>query len=264
MQTMTSSSKIVTCTLILALLVSSMVLVAVCAETPAVKPSVPEFTLEVVDFSYDVPPHNETDHYTGEVRTIPGYHVENKTIKLSVKNQPTNFTVDGVTYQTYYMIKKTPHFYTDWIQTGVTETLQKNPEGDYAEYLRNCPQQSETEYTVFYFSEDWEPKAQIDFQVQALRGHDSQAWAPPCIPPIGGYWGAEYYSAIALDESSGWSDVQTATIPEDNTGLDELFSGFVWTWENTATVLGSLVVLLLIVIAVLLVRIKKLHTKKKA
>jgi hypothetical protein len=260
---MKRANKFAKCILIMVFLVSNMAMVAVCAETPAVKPSVPEFTLEVVDFSYDVPPHNETDHYTGEVRTIPGYHVENKTIKLSVKNQPTNFTVGGVTYQTYYMIKKAPHFYTDWIQTGSTKTLQENPEGSFAEYIKDCPRQSDSEYTVFYYSDDWEPNAQIDFQVQALRGHDSQAWSPPCIPPIGGYWGAEYYPAIALDESSGWSDVQTATIPEDNTGPAELFSGFVWTWENTATVLGSLVVLLLIVIAVLLVYIKKLHVQKK-
>jgi hypothetical protein len=39
------------------------------------KPSVPEFTVKLVDNSYDVPPTQTTDPYTG-TKTIPGYHVK--------------------------------------------------------------------------------------------------------------------------------------------------------------------------------------------
>ena len=56
------------------------------------KPSVPEFTLKYIDNSYDVPPSTTTtiDQYTGKeiVTTTPGYHVENKSIEITITNQP--------------------------------------------------------------------------------------------------------------------------------------------------------------------------------
>ena len=51
------------------------------------KPSVPEFTVEFVDKSYDVPPTYGVDHSTGEKVVISdGYHVIFKTIEVSIKN----------------------------------------------------------------------------------------------------------------------------------------------------------------------------------
>jgi len=51
---------------------------------------VPEFTLRYVDNSYDVPPKTttSTDPYTNEITTttIPGYHVENRTVEAVIKN----------------------------------------------------------------------------------------------------------------------------------------------------------------------------------
>jgi hypothetical protein len=51
---------------------------------------VPDFTLRYVDNSYDVPPKTttSTDPYTNEITTttIPGYHVENKTVEAVIKN----------------------------------------------------------------------------------------------------------------------------------------------------------------------------------
>ena len=63
---------------------------AVQAESSIPKPSVPEFTLKYVDNSYDVPPKTttSTDPYTNEITTttIPGYHVENRTVEAVIKN----------------------------------------------------------------------------------------------------------------------------------------------------------------------------------
>ena len=52
------------------------------------KPSVPEFTVKAVSHPYDVPTTYSTDPYTGETITHEGYHVENKSIEVWIKNQP--------------------------------------------------------------------------------------------------------------------------------------------------------------------------------
>lgn len=227
----------------------------VCAETPTVKPSVPEFTLEVVDFSYDVPARNETDIYTGEVRTISGYHVENKTIKLSVKNQETNFTIDGKKCQMYLAIRQKPHYGTEWTQTGSNITLEASP-GRYGQFISiDCARQSNSEYTVFWYLGDWAPNTTMDFQVQALCGHDTQRYLPlDAETMMAGlpfsYRYSEYKDAIACDGKSDWSEVQSITIPPNPTAAPEATpeptaqSGFDWTWENTKTAFDGVSVLL--------------------
>jgi hypothetical protein len=56
----------------------------------SLKPAVTEFSLQYVDNSYDIPPSytSTKDLYTGEVTTstIPGYHVENKSIVATIRN----------------------------------------------------------------------------------------------------------------------------------------------------------------------------------
>src|SRR5512138_1279460 len=52
-------------------------------------PSVPEFTVRYADFSYDVSPTYGIDQYTGKTIIVKmAEHVDNKTIELTVKNQP--------------------------------------------------------------------------------------------------------------------------------------------------------------------------------
>ena len=51
-------------------------------------PSVPQFTVRYVDYSYDVPPKYGIDQYTGQNVTIQaGYHVDNRSIEFTIKNQ---------------------------------------------------------------------------------------------------------------------------------------------------------------------------------
>jgi len=57
-------------------------------ETNSFTPAVPEFTVELVDSSYDVPTTYSTDPYTGKQVTHEGYHVAKRTIEVRIKNQP--------------------------------------------------------------------------------------------------------------------------------------------------------------------------------
>jgi len=80
------------------------------------KPSVPEFTVKLVDTSYDVPSTTTTttNPYTGEktTTTIPGYRVENKSIVVTVKDQSfTSYTgTDGYTRVMRYTVQVKGHF----------------------------------------------------------------------------------------------------------------------------------------------------------
>jgi len=79
------------------LVLSTFVMVKAVFAESIQAPYVPEFTVELVAHPYDVPPVTTTtiDQYSGEeiVTTIPGYHVENKSIEITIKNQPfTPFT----------------------------------------------------------------------------------------------------------------------------------------------------------------------------
>jgi hypothetical protein len=82
--------KILTLILVAVLAASSLAIVGNVAG--ASKPSVPEFTLKFIDTSYDVPSTTTTttDPYTGKqtVTTHDGYHVQNGTIDVKIKNQP--------------------------------------------------------------------------------------------------------------------------------------------------------------------------------
>jgi hypothetical protein len=52
-----------------------------------VPPPAPDFTLRYMDNSYDVPSTYEIDPYTGKnTTTADSYHVENKSITLTIKN----------------------------------------------------------------------------------------------------------------------------------------------------------------------------------
>ena len=69
------------------ILLASLAISSMRAESSITKPSVPEFTVKLMDNSYDVPAHNYTDPYSGKNTTYAGYHVYNATIDITIKNQ---------------------------------------------------------------------------------------------------------------------------------------------------------------------------------
>jgi len=171
---------------------------------PIPKPSVPEFTVELVDSSYDVPTTYSIDPYTGENVTHTGYHVESTSIEVKIKNQPFVSYYDtssGWNINFYYNIRIKGHYSEDW--TELYRASDGYPHQD-----------SESEYTVRTYTLgentdtilgtkmiEFPPGAQVDFQVEAMIGYvhrDATSFMAP--------W-------VFTGEKSGWSETQTLTIP---------------------------------------------------
>jgi hypothetical protein len=192
--------------MLLALLaLSSLVIVEAVFAQSIQKPSVPEFTVELVDNSYDVPsydvpPTYGIDQYTGENITISegyhveGYHVENKTIEITVTNQPF-VSSDEYTHFGYNVRVKGP-FGESWTQLfPYTESQEVGP--------WNLRFQSASEYTVISIPQDYPSGGTVELQVEAVIaiGH-------PFLNTNFGYW--EYLT-------SGWSNTKAITIGESQT-----------------------------------------------
>ena len=190
--------------LLLSTLAVTVLFGTVKAESSIPKPSVPEFTLVLVDSSYDVPTTYSIDPYTGENVTHQGYHVENKKIGIRIKNQLfTSYYNDsiGQTVNFYYKIRFKGHFEEDWTE------LYRASDG--------YPHQwSDSDYTILTFlsetgktieatgfSKTFQDGAQVDYQVEAMVGYihrdASIAFAP---------W-------VFTGEESGWSETLTLTVP---------------------------------------------------
>ena len=122
--------------LILILAASSLIVVKP-AHSSITKPSVPEFTVKLVDSSYDVPTTYSIDPYTGENVTHAGSHVERRSIEVKIKNQPFTPYYDessGWNISFYYNIRIKGYYSEDWIE------LYRASDG--------YPTQSDSEYIV--------------------------------------------------------------------------------------------------------------------
>jgi hypothetical protein len=205
------------------------------------KPSVPEFSVRFVNASYSV---TTTNPYTGLSETKL---TSNNSIEVTIKNQP--FDYSG--YQIYYNIRVKPRFADNWTEIYPIRNMTSSYNGDgtfsYALYIVDSPPQSKSSLTVitfpvvetelygasgydiqrYYSGPQYEEGryfaflsaipsgGQVDFQVEALVGHDSQMWVieHPFYPTIGGHSAP----AVAYDESSEWGNTQTVTIGESQT-----------------------------------------------
>jgi hypothetical protein len=163
---------------------------------------VPEFTLDYVDNSYDVPPTttSSTNPYTNETTTttISGYHVENKTVIATIKNNIG---------ASYYNFRYKGHYAEKW-RYYPSDPDSPSKYNHYNSY-RVPYQASNSSYTVIslHFLPEI-PEGEIDIQMQAL---------------FGGYR-AVHYGNILLPEptydfyfegtTSEWSPTQTITIGE--------------------------------------------------
>jgi hypothetical protein len=171
------------------------------------KPSVPEFTVTLADHSYDIPftITSTINPYTGEQEnhTQGGYHIENKTIDVSILNQPfTSVTIDGNTTQLYYVIRWKGH-YENWNDNITYSGF------DYNYYLNlGGLKASNSEYTVKSYSLPIQ-NGKIDFQVKAQAGYTFLYYGNHAhIQPIG--------TDFQADAESDWSPIQTVTIGESS------------------------------------------------
>ncbi len=177
---------------------------------PIPKPSIPEFNVKLIDRSYDVPLTytNLTDPFTGQqiIITHGGYHVENRTIDVIIKNQPfTPTDIDDNTTQLFYAIRWKGHF-EGWANTYHISSI------DYDYYLNTYGVQASNSdstvktYTIATFGNVPEG-GQVDFQIKAQSGYSFAHYrdhAP--IQPIG-------INFQSVEESDG-SNTQSITIEE--------------------------------------------------
>lgn len=231
--------------LILVLALSSLIMVESASAQSIPKPSIPEFTLKYVDSSYDVPPTYGIDPYTGKtVLTQAGYHIQNNSVELIIKNQPYQSyrNENGSLVWLYYVVAVKGHFekwtYENWAsQTIYSKTYDSYPNG----YIPS----SDSEYTVvtyglggdngtdtayeyrsptyntpFYYGYydytlgNISVGGQVDFRVQAIIGYSTRINETFSGPPIGLDPGESYHYYIFTGQTSDSSNSQTVTISD--------------------------------------------------
>jgi hypothetical protein len=195
--------------LIVVIFATSMLSIAGSLATQSTpKPFIPQFSIKVVDYSYDVPTTYSTDSYTGKQITNPGYHVEDIRIEGKIKNQPfipytmpnpnstSNYDAT-LKIDFYYNIRYKGHFgsESEWMNLVGTRD---------ADFLIQNYGFEYTNFTIAgYNARMFEEGAVIDLQVKAYIGFET--W---------GFVGTFPYR-ILNGEESGWSNTLTITISKD-------------------------------------------------
>jgi hypothetical protein len=152
---------------------------------------IPEFTVQIVTHPYDVQPSQSIDPYTGKTTNQNGYHVENKTIEMKIKNQ----VVSNNTYL-YFGIREKGHFGQTW-NTNTGE---------------NSPKPSNSDYTVLSFPIVYPPNSQVDYQVETFVGYNIYQ------PPTGGTpFGSGWHFTIV--QESGWSNIETLNLTDGSVSI---------------------------------------------
>jgi hypothetical protein len=223
------SKSVVALLLTVALTASLFIFKVAPASAATPKPSVPEFTLKYVDYSYDVPPKttSTTDPYTNEktTTTTPGYHVENKTIQATINNNLS---------ASYYNFRYKGRYEDEW------SYYPFDPNASLAYMLPDAYavpyKPSTSDYTVAalpsYYFEDIPENGEVDVQVQALFG-DFRAVPYVHLFPLP----APTYDFYFEGTTSDWSNTQTVTIGESKTPTPSLV-----TPEIVNIILGAVIV----------------------
>lgn len=173
------------------------------------KPAAPQFSIKVVDYSYDVPTTYYTDPYSGKQVANTGYHVEDVRIEGDIKNQHfTPYTMANPNSTSsndanrnidfYYDIRFKGHFGEKWINLYGSE--------DY-EFLKQEYGNQFTNFTVSKYNSflNFQEGGQVDFQVRAVVGYESWEFA-------------QTWPYRALNGEFGdWSQTLTITISSDTT-----------------------------------------------
>jgi hypothetical protein len=191
------------------------------AESSITKPSVPEFTLRFVDNSYDVPPTFSTDPYTGKsVMAKDGYHVENKSIEVTIKNQPfTNYKdSQGNNIMLFYDVRWRGHFEDYWHEFSSANNylVASSSLMDSGSLIYPNAPSTMLSYTLGENHNgnipsigDISAGGQVDFQVQAFIGYYTTIQGTP--DPL---FHRNTEQHVFTGEASGWSKTQTITIDD--------------------------------------------------
>jgi hypothetical protein len=198
------------------LAVSSLLMVESAFAQSITKPSIPQFTIKYVDYSYDVPPTYGVDQYTGKNIIIDeGYHVDNRTVEFTIKNQPFVSYIDASGNKTalYYNFRFKGPYGNAW-------SYYPDTSHSYGLYTGFFPDTSasNSDYTVITVrlndltqypagTPEIPTGVQMQFQVQAIMGYIVRSYT--------GMLAGDFYGFTG--ERSDWSDTQTLTLGESQT-----------------------------------------------
>jgi hypothetical protein len=196
---MGSMSKSLAIVVVLSVIISTLIMVKPGCAQSTTKPSVPDFTVEPVGPSFDIPPTYSFNSSSGLFIVNEGYHFEFSTVKIVIKNQPfTNQTnIDFL----YYNVRIRPHNYPDsyWQEL-------------YSAGYDGYPIQTSSDPTIIPISVEGTQAlgtsiiptgATTDIQVEAMIGYISRNNTMYPYP----------YPYVFFGETSGWSNTQTVTLP---------------------------------------------------
>jgi hypothetical protein len=203
-------SKLATLLFITVLAVSSLIVVSSVFAQSVTKPSIPEFTAEYVDNSYDIAPTYTTDPYTNNtVIQSYGDHVDNRSVVVTIKNVPfTPFNdTNGNTINMFYNVRYKGSFGQDWTRVYDGQRMvynYDNPDNKYGYKIQDYGSQN----TVVLITSP-PSQGQMDIQVEALQGYTNRTGEGHIFFAV--VWYAFY------GEESGWSDTKTITLGETST-----------------------------------------------
>lgn len=241
----------------------------------SVTPSVPEFSLKVIDHSYDVPPQPQsttsTDPDTGDpitkTTTVPGYHVWNKTIEITIKNQQfTPYSSDGSKNELYYNFSYRGEDWSEWgyYEPGIgwrgeaPPRLFEQSSSDYTVVEIVAPAGGNVEVRVraLIGRYIWLPThpASLDYYISGFEGKVSSWSSPQTIYVDVGTTSTAQTSIIPTPtptRTPSPTTTDTTNIPPATTQINGIQSDT----SVTTTVLLAAIVVLLAVIAVLLILI---------
>jgi hypothetical protein len=199
--------------LVTILAVTSLLIVLPTKAQTIPKPSVPEFTLQIVSHPYDVPTTTSIDTYSGEEIIHQGYHVENNSIQVKIKNQafnPIDITENENSWTTNlnYNVRIKGHFAEqsqDWIELYQASDGYPQPTSGLDYTIISYTIGVNTHTFLGTRMIDLKGGDKVDFQVETMSGYIHRE--ATSIPGSG--W-------VFTGETSGWSSTQTVTIPATN------------------------------------------------
>jgi hypothetical protein len=192
---------------LLALLVGTCIMMAGQISAQSItKPSVPEFTINLVEHSYDVLPRYTIDPYTGNnITARVGYQVQNMSVELVIPNQPFTSYKDSndTTINLFYNVSWKGYFETEWNSVS-PHYLASNSSHTVLSFGIDIPEYASYPATKLG---NFPVGSQLDFRIQTLIGYykqESVHLIDPASPLI--------FREVFYGESSEWSNIHSVTI----------------------------------------------------
>lgn len=185
--------------IIVILAVSSLIMInPTQGQVGVTTPSIPSFGVMYEPHTYYVSPTYGVDPSTGKaVMTHEGYYEEYKEVWVSISNQPFKPYNDsrGNFIELFYDVRWKGHDSNTWESIPDNIRFTQKTDFDLTGIVLGFRGYEGSEGYMALL--DYVPGGQIDFQVQASIG---------------------YYTAdnVFVGKTSGWTDMQTLTIPQDD------------------------------------------------